>query len=198
MAFTAHDALLDGPRIRSDLEHFEVVICFEHEEVSVAEVEADGIGDVAEVGRKADLNSFCAKAEADGVDGIMWDRKAVNFDIADGEGSARLERFDDGLILAPIDRRCREARDVHGPIRPGSIGISRDADEPGDVVGVLVSNEDAVQIVELFADRVEARHDFFSAQASVHEDACTPGGDKRRIARTAGGENADFDDARPS
>ncbi len=39
MPFASHHALLDGPGVRADLEHFEIVIRFQHQQI---ERRADG------------------------------------------------------------------------------------------------------------------------------------------------------------
>lgn len=80
-----HDALLDGPGIRADLEHFHIVVGFEQEHVGTLEMDADGIGQVAQIGGDGDFDAFGVQGEADGVDGVVRDGEAVYFDVADRE-----------------------------------------------------------------------------------------------------------------
>ena len=47
MAAAAHDALFDGPGVRPDAQHFQIVIRFEHQQIGAAQMHAQGIGDVA-------------------------------------------------------------------------------------------------------------------------------------------------------
>ena len=68
MAVAAHHALLDAPGIGADLQHVEIVIRFEQQDLHAAQMEFDGIGHVAEIGRDADLNAFGVEAEADRID----------------------------------------------------------------------------------------------------------------------------------
>ena len=73
MANPGHDALFYGPGIRSDAEHFEVVIGFEDEAVAGAELVADIARQETEIGGDGHAHSFGEKAEADGIGGVMWE-----------------------------------------------------------------------------------------------------------------------------
>ena len=103
MPFASHHALLDGPRIRPHLQHFEIVIRFEQQQVSAAQVELDGIGHVAQVGDQADFDALRAKAEADRIDGVVRNGEAVDFDIADAKRRPGLETIQARRVFAPRD-----------------------------------------------------------------------------------------------
>jgi hypothetical protein len=59
-------------------------------------------------------------------------------------------------------------------------------------------HQNGIQCADVFADQSQPARDLAPAQPSVHQDARAVGGDKSRIARTAAGENADFDDGSES
>ena len=86
MAGAAHHALLDVPGIRPDLQHFEIVIRFENQEIGFAQMMLHQLGHVAEIGDDRDFHSIRAKSVADGIGGIMRNRERIDFDIADSKG----------------------------------------------------------------------------------------------------------------
>ena len=192
MAVAAHDALLDGPGVRADFEHFEVVIGLEQEEVGAAEMIANGFGEVAEVGGDADAEAFGAEAEADGVGGVVGDGEGGDGDVADGEGLAGLEGFELRGEVAPGDAGRGEAGQVDGDAEEAS-----ESDEAADVVGVFVGDEDGVERGGVFADGGEAVEDFAAAKAGVDEQAGAAGGEEGRVAGTGAGKYAELDDAEP-
>ena len=54
--------------IRPDLQHVEIVIRFEQQQIGAAQMEADRIGHVAQIGRDAELDALRAQAEPDRID----------------------------------------------------------------------------------------------------------------------------------
>jgi len=56
-------------------------------------------------------------------------------------------------------------------------------------------NQDAVEPAYIFSDRVKPLGDFAAAQTGIDQQARAIGSDKSSIARTAGGENANLQDA---
>ena len=107
VALAAHDSLLHGPRIRADLEHFEIVVGFQHQQVGATQMKLDGIRQVAEIGNDTDLDSVGTKAESHWINGIVGDGKTVDFDVADGECGAGLKAIELGGVLAPGDGGSR-------------------------------------------------------------------------------------------
>ena len=81
----AHHTLFHRPGIRADLQHIEIVVGFEHQDLRTAQMELDGVGKVAKVGHEADFDTLRAETEAYGIDGVVRNREAVDFDIADGK-----------------------------------------------------------------------------------------------------------------
>ena len=62
MAGAAHHALLDVPGIGAHLQHFEIVIGFEDQEISFAQMMFHKLGQVTEVGDDGDFYSIGAEA----------------------------------------------------------------------------------------------------------------------------------------
>src|SRR5258708_9901140 len=101
MTFSPHDALLHGPGVRTHLEHLQIVIGFEHQQIGAAQVEFYGIRHIAEVGDDADLDALRTETEADRIDGVVRDGEAVDVDISDRKRSPGLETVQLGSVLAP-------------------------------------------------------------------------------------------------
>ena len=80
-----HDALLDGPGIRADAEHFEIVIGFEDEAFAVAQVVADILRDESEIGGNGDADAFGNEAEADGVRGVVRNGEGHDLYVSDNK-----------------------------------------------------------------------------------------------------------------
>ena len=173
VAHAAHDALFHGPGVGADLQHFQVVVGFQQEHVRALQVDANGVGEVAEVGGDGDFDAFGAEGEAYGVGCIVGGGEAVDVDIADDEAGAGLEEFENGLELAPGDGGGGEAAAVDGDAE-----LFRDGGEAGDVVGMLVRNNDGGQRFGVDVDSGQALESFFAAQTGVDEDACSLSGDQ--------------------
>jgi len=192
MSPAAHDALLHGPGIRPDLEHLGIVIRFDDQQVRAAQVDLDGVGQVAQIGGQADLDPLRPETKPDWIDGVVRNRKAIDFDIADREGGARLKAFQRGLKIEPIDS---------GRGKPGDkdrlAAFPGQRHQSGHMIGVFVRDDNAVQAVLGLANRIQAEDEFFAAQTGVDDNACTCGGNEGGVAGTAARENANLNDARP-
>ena len=94
MPIAAHHALLHRPGIGPDLQHFQIVIRFEQQQIRAAQMEADRIRQIAEIGGDRNLDAFGAEGESDGIGGVVRDGETGDVDIADGETGAGLEQFE--------------------------------------------------------------------------------------------------------
>ena len=95
MAVAPHHALLDAPGIRPHLQHLQIVIRFEQQNLHAAQMHLDGIGHIAEIGCDADLDAFGVEAETHRIDGVVRDGETLHHDIADhpaGTGLKLLHR----------------------------------------------------------------------------------------------------------
>ena len=149
MAGARENALFDNPRIRADFEHIQIVIGFEQQTISVAQMNFHKLGHVAEVGDERHLRAVGAEGEADGVGGVMRNLKCVDIYIANREVLAGLNSFECVEALAERVRK-RAAKGVHRRLRD----VKRRFPETEHlrktiaVVGVLVSDEDTVDAVD--------------------------------------------------
>lgn len=67
------------------------MVRFEYQQVGVSEVEPYGVRYVAKICDQSDLHSVCFETERDWINGIMWNRKAADVNVADRESSTSTE-----------------------------------------------------------------------------------------------------------
>ena len=182
--------------IRPDLEHFEIVVRFEDQEIGLAQVLLHELGQVAEVGDDDDLRAVHAEGVADRIGRVVRDRKRIDFDVADLETLARANVLDavDGGFLSGIFGILR----VHfhdfamrrlGQVR-GAVPVARELRDGVGMVGMLVGDQDAVHALRLLAaERFESAQKFLAAESGVNEEGGALGFEQRRVARAAGSEN---------
>jgi hypothetical protein len=176
MAGTAKDALLDDPGIGADLEHVEVVIRFQDQAVGVAEMDFDEFGHVAEVGDDGKLGAVGAEGEGHRVGSVMRNREGVDVDVANGEALAGVNGFK--AIEALAERVGKNLiHRVHGGFGNVKRGFpeSKHLRQPAAMVGVLVRDEDTVEMVDGLFDGSEAGQGFAFAESGVNEEAGTLG-----------------------
>jgi len=144
------------------------VICFEHEKVCAAQVVADGYRQIAQVNGNANANAVSFKTEAHGIGCIVRNAEAVDFDIADFKRCARLKCLELRHGLSPVNEWSSEASQVDlGP----ALLIPCEYRKTGDVVGMLVSNENCVEPFNLLPDTSQAAADLSQAQTGVEKNA---------------------------
>ncbi len=192
MASAGKNALLDDPGIRTDLEHVEVVIGFEDEAIGFAEVDFDEFRHVAEVGADGHLGAVGAKGETDGIDGIVRDSEGVDVNVADAKALARLNGFNAAEALAESlgENALKNAHSGLGD-EERSLPETENLRKPVAVIGVFVSDEDSVEVIEVAFDGGETSERFAFTKASVNEDAGMFGFEQGKIARAARRKNGD-------
>jgi hypothetical protein len=187
MASAGKYALLDDPRIGADLEHVEIVIGFEDEAIGLAEVNFDKLGHIAEVGTDGNLGAVGAKSETDGIDGIVRDSEGVDIDVADTKALAGLNGFNATEALAEGFGE-NALKNAHGGLgdEERSLPETENLRKTVAVIGVFVSDEDSVEVIEIAFDGGEASKGFAFTKASVNKDAGVFGFEQGKIARAAG------------
>ena len=174
VAVATHDALLHAPgAFEVILQHFHVVICFQHQDVGVADAFHHELRGVAEIGEETDFDAVAAEGETDGIVGVVRDGKSFDPDIADFEGGAGAEEaeIEFNIFFRPIvfelkfDGFLGEAIAVNGN---GQLAAER-AEAVG-VVGVLVREEDAAEAFGRAADLREAFANLFRAEAGIDQE----------------------------
>jgi hypothetical protein len=190
MAGAGENALFDDPGIGADLEHVEIVIRFENQAIGLTKMDADVIGEVAEIGADGDFGSVGTEGEAHGVGGIVRDGESVDINVADGEGLAGLDGFDATKASAEGIREDA-LKSVHGGFGDVERGFpnAQDLRKAVAVIGVLVSDENGVETIDFAADGGEAGEGFAFAETGVNKDASGLGFEQREVARTARGED---------
>jgi len=105
MTGPAHHALLDVPGIRTDLQHFEIVILLQNQEIGFAQMVFHEFGQIAKIGNDGNLDSIGFETVPHRVRGIMRNRERRHFDVTDFKFLAgmnvlhMIDRFLDALIF---------------------------------------------------------------------------------------------------
>jgi len=191
MPGAAHHALLDVPGIRPDLQHFQVMIGFQNQEIGFAQMMLHEFGHVAQIGNDGDFFSVGAEGVSDGVCGIVRNGERGDFDIADYE-------FNSGADVFHAFDFCFRAVAVHladfavrwlGQVG-GAFPVAGHLRERGAVVAVFVGDEDAVNFFGArAAERFEAPRHFLFADAGVNQECGAPRFEQRGVARAARRQN---------
>lgn len=205
VAVAAHDALFNAPGVGADLEHLEIVVGLEKENLDAPEVDFDGIRDVAKVCGDADFDAVCQESEADGVNGVMRNREALDGHVTEHPAGTGLKVFDGrrGFKAFPLDHGRGEAGGVDGDGLLFSGAVADEAGEPEDVVGMFMGDENGIDIVRRFTDLGEAAGEFFDGESGVDENAGVltlrvRRGQEGGISRAATGQYAElYDDNSP-
>lgn len=173
----AHDSLLHRPGIRPVFQHPEIVIRFEQQQIHAAQMHLDGIRHVAKIRYDANANTFGGDGIADWVNGIVRDREARNLELAYGKPAAGLKAFQPRRDFAPIDRRRSSMREIDR-----NMELLRKRNQAADMVAMLMSDQDAVELFNALANRGQPLRDLSPAQARIDKYTSLAGGDKCRIA----------------
>ena len=150
---------------------------------------ADRIRKIAQIGRDRNLDAFGAEGKSHGIGGVMRDGETGDVDIADGEARAGLEHFERRHVFAPGNGGGGQARKY-----TRECAVFGRWPEAGDVVGVLVGDENRGERLGVDARGVETLEGFFAGEARVDEETGPLRGDQGGVAGARGRENRDFDD----
>jgi hypothetical protein len=194
MADAAHHPLLDAPRIRAAAQQFEIVIGFDHQHVASAQVVANAVGHVSEIGADADLDAVTAKREADGIDSVVRNGERLHCDVADLEGAAGGERLptrDRDAVAGAVTRKLlirviRWAGDVNRDLEPLGQYV-----QSTDVVGVLVRDEDGVDAVWIKAAQNHAPQKLAAGETCVHQQVGAGTGDNGAVPLASARQHGD-------
>ena len=133
--------------------------------------------------------------EADGIDRVVRNREALDAHVADVEDGTGLELLDlrRGAFLpfAPVDGGRGELGEIDGNLqRAGKHG------KAGDMVAVLVGNDDGAERFRRDADGLEAGKSLALAEAGINENPRVFATDVGAIAGTRCGEDTNANDRR--
>ena len=161
------------------------MVGLDHQQVTAADVPPHRLRHVPQVGDQPHLNALGAEAKRDRVDGVVGDREAVDFDVPYGEAPPGFKVLELWFHAVPIESVIGQRGDVDRRLQP--LGKLRQA---GNVVGMLVGNQDGVDPLRILADRFQALAGLAKAEADVHQQAHLFGGDQSRVAAAAAAQLA--------
>jgi len=150
----------------------------------------DQFGHVAEVSDDGHLHAIGAKGEANGIGGVVRNRKRMDVNIANREVLAGVNRFDAAQpFFKPVRKNALQR------VKCGLCDIERCFPEtkhlrkPVAVIRVLVSDENSVQLIEGDFGGGKTGERLAFAKTAVHKEAGTRRFEQRDVARTAGRQN---------
>jgi len=186
MPGATQDALLHQPRVRANLQHIQIVIGFKDQAIGPAQMHFHQLRHVAEIRNDGHLCAIRSERKTNGIGGVVRNRKRVNVDIANREVLARLDGFDSP---EPLAKRLREdaLHRIHG--RLGDVQRrfpnAKHLRQSVAMIGVFVSDEDAVNVLDGSFDGREAPKRLAFAESGVHQESGSPGLEQRDVARAA-------------
>lgn len=186
------DALFETHGAGGTGEQVGVVIGFEDEEIDIADFLADQLGHVAKVGdpsefpaRRKQIVLAEGESVADRIGGVVRDGEITDGEVLKLEGGTGVENlptqggFGAGLGGAGGFLVGEET----GLVETGQPG------ESGDVVGVLVGDEDCVEVFDPLADGGEALLDASRGKSCVDQNTAVRRDEQGGVASAAAAEN---------
>jgi len=164
----AEDSLLGAPRTSSIfLEHFDIMIGFEDQNVGGADSFDDKPGGVAEIGEKTEIAALGAEQKSDGIIGVVGDAEGLDVDAAELEGGPRTEEAKIELLSElQLDGFFGEAIAIDGNLKLGG-----EHAEALGVVGMFVGNKNSAQVFRRPTDAQQTLADLARAQSRVEQQA---------------------------
>src|SRR5580700_7275756 len=167
------------------------MVRFKNQTIGITQVMFHKLGQITEIGGYGYFEAIRAEGEAQGIGGVVRNRKRRDFDIADDEFLAGANVFDARETLrgairqnalefvvrgfGEIYRRAPENRRLH---------------ESAQVVRVFVGENDTVESFGATSEQIEAAKEFFFAKTGVDEESGVLGLKQCAIARTTRRENS--------
>jgi hypothetical protein len=155
-------------------------------------MDAQRIGDIAEIGCHGDFDAMRRKRVADRIGSIVGNGEARYIEIADCKAATGLKSFQRRLRITPYDVGRSAMREVN---RDGMTTMFCQSRQAADMIVVLVGNQDGIKRVDIFADGSQALGNFAAAEAGIDQDASAIRSNESRITGAAARENANLNDA---
>ena len=126
----------------------------------------------AEIGDQRHLGTFAAERESDGIDRIVRNCKSVHFNVANHKSLAGMNSFNPRDAFAESFRQASPQR-IHGGLRnvQRRLPQTQHLRQAIAVVGVFVSNQDAVKVIDGQFQCGESRQRFAFTQASINKES---------------------------
>lgn len=189
MPMPPEDALLQAPgTARAVLQHFDVVIGFQHEDVRGTDPVNNHPGHMPEICQETQGGGVRSQQKSDRILCVVGDGKSLNQHVADVETRAGAEKpeIEGGAEL-----------EANGVGR-GPVAIHRDVAFPGenrqalDMIAVFVSDEDAGEIFGSAPDRGEPLANLACAESRVDQEPGLGSLDVRAVAGRTAAENREL------
>lgn len=168
VAVPPQDALFQAPgAVRAVLEHFHVVIGFQHQDVCLAHPFNHEFCHMPEIREKSNARAVDADEEADGVLGVVRNGEGFDPEVADFETGAGGEG---AAIEAGIQLEL-------GGFARGAVAVDGNAEffsdhgEALDVIVMFVGDEDAIEILGCAADGSQSLADLAEAESGIDQQA---------------------------
>jgi hypothetical protein len=182
------NALFHRPgAVRIVLQHFFVMIRFDHERVHFAQAFGQHFGGVTKVGNETETAPTRVKSESDRLDRVVRHGKRLHRNVADGE-------FSPGPEEPPVPMLLEQAVATNG-FSSERVAIDRHGKFPtqdfetANMIAVLVCEQDAVQLFGGHAALLEPADELARAQAAVDQNPAVIRSDERTISRAAAAEH---------
>jgi hypothetical protein len=180
MPVPAEDSLFQAPgTMRTILQHLDIVIGLDEDNVRRADALDDEPGRMAEIGKNADSRGAGVQQQSDWILGVMRDGEGFDQDITELESRAGAEQaaIEPALKLA-LQCFARVAIAING-----NIEFQRQQSQALDVIGMFVRDKNAGEIFGSAPDAGHSVANLTPAQAGVDKDASLVGFEIRAIAR---------------
>ena len=190
MASAGENALLNNPRIRTHLQHFQIVIGFENQAVGITQMNFYQFRKIAEVRDDGHLDAFGAESEADRIGSVMRNRERVDVYIADSEMSAGVNRFNAAQALfQTIGQHALQRSESLFGDEERSFVQAEHLWKAVAVIGMLVSDENSVDLIESNFAGGQSGEGFSFAKSAINEEAGARSFEQRDVAGTSGSQD---------
>ena len=126
-------------------------------------------GAMAKVSQETDLYRRRVKRKSHGINGIVWDRKCIHHKITDFKTVAGIEKLKIKIVIVVVPNLLGGvAVTVHRDAKLGGKYF-----EPGDVVGMFMRDQDAIEPLRRTVQIEQASPDSLGAEATVDENTRT-------------------------
>jgi len=188
VAMAREDALFHGPRApRIALEEGQIVVGLQEKRLAVPDALDDEFGRMAEVRQEPEAGGAVFDDEADRVTGVVWDGECLDHEVADGKAVARdkqspLVEFREGMAEAVGGGAIA----VEGEL----VRAAQDAQSRG-VVGVLVGQENAVEVLKTKPHGLQPPRDLAGAETGIDQESGLARFDEGAVSRTPAAQDSE-------
>jgi len=147
---------------------------------------------IAEVGDDGHFDASSAKRESNRISGIVRNGEGVKVNIADGEMLPGMNGFDAAQTLFQAIGKNAFQR-IEGRLSNVKRGFieTQHLRQAVAVIGMLVGDENSVELIDRNVAGSEAREGFAFAKSAIDEEAGALRFEHRDVARTARSQNGD-------